>query len=72
MNERLPCSDVRKLPLLARKKIQRHKRLLSETDQLLRDSRAAPKSSYGKISSRILSCRREKGLAPATEKRPAR
>jgi len=38
MNERLP-HDVRKLALLARKKIQLHKRLLSETDQLLRDSR---------------------------------
>jgi hypothetical protein len=39
MNERLPCDDVWKLALLARKKIQLHKRLLSETDQLLRDSR---------------------------------
>jgi hypothetical protein len=36
MNERLP-HDVRKLALLARQKCQ--KRLLSETDQLLRNSR---------------------------------
>jgi hypothetical protein len=36
MNERL--HDMRKLALLAREKIG-HKRLLSETDQLLRDSR---------------------------------
>ena len=39
MNERLPCDHVQKLTLLTRKTIQRHKRLLSETDQLLRDSR---------------------------------
>jgi hypothetical protein len=38
-NERPPCDDVRELALLARKKIQRQKRLLSETDQLLRSSR---------------------------------
>ena len=36
MNERVP-HDVRKL--LARKKFQCQKRLLSETDQLLRNSR---------------------------------
>jgi hypothetical protein len=39
MNQRLTCDDVQKLTLLARKRIQRHKRLLNETDQLLRDSR---------------------------------
>jgi hypothetical protein len=38
MNERVP-HDVRKLTLLARKKFQCQKRLLSETDQLLRNSR---------------------------------
>ena len=37
MNERLPY--VRKLALLSRNTIERQKRLLSETDQLLRDSR---------------------------------
>ena len=37
MNERLPY--VRKLALLSRNTIERQKRLLSETDQLLRESR---------------------------------
>jgi hypothetical protein len=35
----LVTDGVRKLALLTRKKIQRQKRLLSETDQLLRNSR---------------------------------
>jgi hypothetical protein len=39
MNERLPCRDVRKMASLARKTFQCQKRLLSETDQLLRSSR---------------------------------
>ena len=38
MNERLPYRDMRKLALLTRKKIGQ-KRLLTETDQLLRNSR---------------------------------
>jgi hypothetical protein len=38
MNERLPYRDMRKLALLAREKIGQ-KRLLTETDQLLRNSR---------------------------------
>jgi hypothetical protein len=38
MNDRLPYRDMRKLALLAREKIGQ-KRLLTETDQLLRNSR---------------------------------
>jgi len=38
MNDRLPYRDMRKLALLAREKIGQ-KRLLTETDQLLRKSR---------------------------------
>ena len=38
MNERLPYRDMRKLALLAREKIGR-KRLLTEADRLLRNSR---------------------------------
>jgi hypothetical protein len=38
MNERLPYRDMRKLALLAREKIGQ-KRLLTETDRLLRKSR---------------------------------
>jgi hypothetical protein len=38
MNERLPHCDMRKLALLTREKIGQ-KRLLTETDQLLRNSR---------------------------------
>ena len=39
MNERRPYGDLRKLALLAREKIAHQKRLLSETDQLLRGPR---------------------------------
>jgi hypothetical protein len=38
MNERVPYGHMRKLALLAREKIGQ-KRLLTETDQLLRNSR---------------------------------
>jgi hypothetical protein len=39
MNEHQPHDNMRKLALLARENIARHKRLLSETDQLLRGPR---------------------------------
>jgi hypothetical protein len=50
MNERLACDDVRKLTLLTRKTIQRHKRLLSETDQLLRASDQLMRDSRDLVS----------------------
>jgi len=39
MSEHQPHGNVRKLHLLARETIERQKQLLTETDQLLRDSR---------------------------------
>jgi hypothetical protein len=64
MNERQPYGDVRKFALQTRKTIARRKRLLNETDQLLRGSRHLISRSQELIRegqrlkrlSRILSC----------------
>jgi hypothetical protein len=58
MNERLPYSNMRKVALLARENNARQKRLLSETDQLLRGSRLLINRTQEHLKplSRILSC----------------
>jgi hypothetical protein len=62
INERQPYDDMRKVALLARENIARHKRLLSETDQLLR----GPRDLIGRTQELIRENQHLKRLAKVT------